>query len=262
MEILIFPCLCHWEYFQLVTCLLKCSGSSESHRLYSVQRQHAINDPCDWSATEPDSAHLPEPQQHKSHTHSQWVMTSSFIYPLEWTVNNTSCFCVSPQVVNNMMMMMMFLTAQHVYMNVTFFSAQSNCGGRSVRVWGRSAASVLTSTASPSSVSRRDVKMKAVTAKLHMNYVFICFCEWVSLLVNVFIYSFINWLIYFVCLFMYVLFLFMLVRSFVFLFIWVFLLSTCGSTTSSCCTFSLAVSLLCTYSIWRLSVPGFYIKIS
>lgn len=34
--------------------------------------------------------------------------------------------------------------------------AQSNCGGRSARVWGRSAASVRTWSASPSSVSRPD----------------------------------------------------------------------------------------------------------
>lgn len=33
--------------------------------------------------------------------------------------------------------------------------AQSNCGGRSVRVWGRCVASGLTSTASPSSVRRK-----------------------------------------------------------------------------------------------------------
>lgn len=42
---------------------------SESHRLYSVQRQHAITDACDWPAPEPGSAHLPE--QHQPLAHSQ-----------------------------------------------------------------------------------------------------------------------------------------------------------------------------------------------
>lgn len=39
------------------------SFPSESHRMYTVQRKHAVHNSRDWSATEPNSAHLPEQQQ-------------------------------------------------------------------------------------------------------------------------------------------------------------------------------------------------------
>lgn len=73
--------------------------SSESHRLYLVQRQHPINDSCDWSAAEPDpSPHLPEPQQHESQAHRQWVKRCIWLTELIKNQEPAAVSCLSRQI--------------------------------------------------------------------------------------------------------------------------------------------------------------------
>jgi len=79
---------CQLDVWSWVSSNLRwCFRPSESHRLHPVQRQHAVHYACDWSATEPDFAHLSDPQQHESQANSQWVPPPSVQPPPHRSLN-------------------------------------------------------------------------------------------------------------------------------------------------------------------------------